>query len=76
MVVAHQQDARIPLKTLRLRTVEMFDRRSFHGHPRALVSVSPLPGLCFMTRLHAFNREQLLASARGELFGTAAGRFA
>ena len=27
-----------------------------------------------MTRLHAFNREQLLASARGELFGTAAGR--
>lgn len=25
-----------------------------------------------MTRLHAFNREQLLASARGELFGTAA----
>jgi 3-hydroxyacyl-[acyl-carrier protein] dehydratase/trans-2-decenoyl-[acyl-carrier protein] isomerase len=29
-----------------------------------------------MTRLHAFNREQLLASARGELFGTAAGRFA
>jgi len=27
-----------------------------------------------MTRLHAFNREQLLASARGELFGAAAGR--
>ena len=27
-----------------------------------------------MTRLHAFNREQLLASASGELFGTAAGR--
>ena len=26
-----------------------------------------------MTRLHAFNREQLLASARGELFGAAAG---
>ena len=27
-----------------------------------------------MTRLHTFNREQLLASARGELFGTAAYR--
>ncbi|HDS1218702.1 3-hydroxyacyl-[acyl-carrier-protein] dehydratase FabA [Stenotrophomonas maltophilia] len=27
-----------------------------------------------MTRLHAFNRDQLLASARGELFGAAAGR--
>ncbi|KAG1385686.1 hypothetical protein G6F59_017261 [Rhizopus arrhizus] len=27
-----------------------------------------------MTRLHAFNRDQLLARARGELFGAAAGR--
>jgi 3-hydroxyacyl-[acyl-carrier protein] dehydratase/trans-2-decenoyl-[acyl-carrier protein] isomerase len=39
-----------------------------------LYPCSSLPGLRFMTRLHAFNRDQLLASARGELFGAAAGR--
>jgi len=75
MVVVHQRDAWFQLKTLRTRTETRFDirliRRASSG-TRCLVFASRIA--LSMTRLHAFNRDQLLASARGELFGAAAGR--
>jgi len=75
MVVVHQRDAWFQLKTLRTRTETRFDirliRRASSGI-RCLVFASRIA--LSMTRLHAFNRDQLLASARGELFGAAAGR--
>jgi len=75
MVVLHQRDAWFQLKTLRTRTETRFDirliRRASSG-TRCLVFASRIA--LSMTRLHAFNRDQLLASARGELFGAAAGR--
>jgi len=75
MVFVHQRDAWFQLKTLRTRTETRFDirliRRASSGI-RCLVFASRIA--LSMTRLHAFNRDQLLASARGELFGAAAGR--
>jgi len=44
-------------------------------HPRLLASLFSASRIVLsMTRLHAFDRDQLLASARGELFGANAGR--